>query len=314
MTPPPIDRRTVLAGGIATALAPSAARAVPSRGSTPGVAITIDDFDLTDTPLMTGTERDIAIRRALARHGVKGAGFPAGKFVDNPDGTRVLGAWSGDGHIIGNHSYAHRYFGGGDPPALMADIARCEAVLAHHAGFRRLFRFPFLAEGKTAEGRDAMRRLLRANRYRNAHVTIDTSDWYIDNRMVARLKTDPRADVSGYRRYWLEHVWDRATFYDALARDVFGRPIDHTVLLHHRLATGLFLDDLLTLFRRRGWRLIDAETAFASPPFALDPDTLPAGQSLVWAATKARGGFDDRLRYPGEDGDYEAARMDALGL
>lgn len=41
--------------------------------------------------------------------------------------------------------------------------------------------------------------------------------------------------------------------------------------------------------------------------------SVPDGASF-WAAAKARGGFDDRLRYPGEDGDYEAARMDALGL
>lgn len=45
-----------------------------------------------------------------------------------------------------------------------------------------------------------------------------------------------------------------------------------------------------------------------------DPDVLPAGQSLVWSLAKADGRFDARLRYPGEDGDYEAPKMDAAGL
>jgi hypothetical protein len=41
---------------------------------------------------------------------------------------------------------------------------------------------------------------------------------------------------------------------------------------------------------------------------------VPAGQSLVWAAAKADGRYEKLLRYPGEDGDYEAPKMDALGL
>jgi hypothetical protein len=85
-------------------------------------------------------------------------------------------------------------------------------------------------------------------------------------------------------------------------------------LLHHRLTTGLFLDDMLSMFRARGWQLIDAKTAFASPVFAMEPDVVPAGQSLVWSLAKADGRFEKLLRYPGEDGDYEASRMDAAGL
>jgi hypothetical protein len=196
----------------------------------------------------------------------------------------------------------------------MADILRCEALLRPYAGFRRLFRYPFLAEGKSAAGRDALRALLHAHGYRIAPVTIDTSDWYVDVRLRARLSADPRADISGYRRYWLDHLWDRAAYYDGLAREVFGRSIDHTILLHHRLATSLFLDDALTMFRSRGWRLADASAAFAQPELEREYPTLPSGQSLVWAAAKASGRYGSRLRYPGEDDSYERPRMDALSL
>jgi hypothetical protein len=41
---------------------------------------------------------------------------------------------------------------------------------------------------------------------------------------------------------------------------------------------------------------------------------MPAGESLVWALAKEAGGFDDRLRYPGEDSTYEIPRMDAMLL
>lgn len=308
-------RRSVLAGLAASGFA--GGETTPTFGRetlSPGIAVTIDDFDLTDTPLMSGAQRDVAIRAALARHRVKAAGFVAGKYVGHSLDPRILTRWSDAGHILGNHSFSHRHFGGEDPDGFMADILRCEPLLSDYAGFRRLFRFPYLAEGKTAEGRDAMRALLKRHGYRNAPVTIDTSDWYIDNRLKARLQSDPGHSVDPYRAFYLEHVWERATFYDGLARSLLGHSIDHTILLHHRLTTGLFLGDMLSMFEARGWRIVDADKAFAARLLAREPEVLPAGQSLVWALAKADGRYESRLRYPGEDGAYEASRMDFLGL
>jgi len=312
---PLFDRRAVMAGLLASTMAGAGAMARPRKGGrAPGIAITVDDFDLTETPLLSAKARDTAILAALKRHRVQGAGFVAGKFVDATLSPSVLRAWSDGGHILGNHSFSHAYFGGKNPDAMMADILRCEPLLSAYKGFRRLFRFPYLAEGRTAEGRDAMRALLARHGYRNAHVTIDTSDWYIDNRLKSRLASNPGADLAGYRQFYLDHLWDRASYYDQLAQTLFGHSIDHTILLHHRLVTGLFLDDAMAMFKARGWRLIDAARAFASPPFALQPAALPAGQSLIWALAKSDERLASGLRFPGEDGDYEAATMDALGL
>ena len=306
-----LQRRTVLTGVLGLGAA-SAVRAAPKRAS--GIAVTIDDFDLKDSHLLTGAQRDARIRATLAGHRIKAAGFVAGKYVHQPLSGRVLKSWSDEGHVIDNHSFSHAYYGTQDTDAYMADILKCEALLSGYPGFRKLFRYPFLAEGKTADARDALRQHLHAAGYRIGHVTIDASDWYVDQRLNARLERDPRADLAPYRKFYLAHLWDRATFYDALARKLFGGPVEHTLLLHHRLTTALFLDDALKMFRSRGWRLIDAQAAFASPIFALEPKSLPSGQSLIWAVAKERGGYDDVLRYPGEDGDYEAPKMDALGL
>lgn len=172
----------------------------------PGIAITVDDFNLADTPLMSGLERGAQIRSHLRRHGRKAAGFVAGKYVDEDRSPKVLGAWSDEDHILGNHSFSHKYYGGKNPLGEMSDILRCEPLLKPYSGFQKIFRFPFLAEGNTAEGRDRLRALLRACQYRNGHVTIDTSDWYIDQRLTARLTSDPRASIEPYRAYWLNHI------------------------------------------------------------------------------------------------------------
>ncbi|MEI9905789.1 MAG: polysaccharide deacetylase family protein [Asticcacaulis sp.] len=286
----------------------------PAGRRGPGIAITVDDFNLADDGMMSGEARDDRIRQALSDHGVKGAGFVAGKYIDADVAPRVLNAWSVGGHVLGNHTFSHSYYSGSDPAGYMADILRCEALLTPYAGFRKLFRYPFLAEGKTAEGRDALRQLLSKHGYRIGHVTIDTSDWFYAGRLNARLKTDSKADIAPYRQAWLDHIWDRATYYDSLAQDVFGHSLDHTLLLHHNVTTGLFLGDGLEMFKARGWRLVDAAVAFAQPEFQREYKTLPSGRAWYGPRPRRAGRYDGKLRYPGEDEPYEAPKADALGL
>jgi hypothetical protein len=95
---------------------------------------------------------------------------------------------------------------------------------------------------------------------------------------------------------------------------VLNRPVRHTLLIHHNLLNALFLSDLLQMYTQRGWRLIDAATAFEDPIFASEPDILPAGESILWAMAKESGKVDAVLRYPAEDEGYERKRMDELGL
>lgn len=310
-----LNRRGFLGGVGAAAIFGASAGTLLARSTTaPGLAVTIDDFDLANTPLMSGEGRDAAIRECLKRYGVQAAGFVSGKFIDAELAPRILQDWSDEGHIIGNHTFSHAYFSGADPAGFMEDVLRCEPLLSAYAGFQKLFRFPYLAEGRTAEGRDAMRELLAAHGYRNAHVTIDTSDWFVDNRLRARLKEDPGADLAPYRQFYLDHLWERASYYDGLAKAIFGQSINHTILLHHRLTTALFLGDAIQMFRARGWRIIDADLAFHSVEFELVPQALPAGQSLLWALAKTEPQLARDLRYPGEDGKYEAPKMDILGI
>ena len=84
--------------------------------------------------------------------------------------------------------------------------------------------------------------------------------------------------------------------------------------MHFNLLNGLFLGDLIEMFKGKGWQLIDAEEAFTDPIFRAEPNTLPAGESIVWSLAKEKGTIAKSLRYPAEDGDYETARMNKLGL
>jgi len=283
--------------------------------SAPQFAITMDDFNWRNAVHLTAEERNRAILDTLSSNRVKAALFVMGRNADDLEGMTLLRKWDGAGHLIGNHTYSHRSLNSNVTAAEYEnDILRAETILIGLNRFQKIFRYPMLKEGDTVAKRDDVRAFLKSHGYRTGHVTIDNSDWIVDSRLSARLEKDPKADVKPYRDFYLEHMWDRAAYYDSLAKKVAGRPVKHTILMHFNLLNGLFLGDLIEMFKRKGWQLIDAEEAFADPIFRAEPNTLPAGESIVWSLAKEKGTIAKSLRYPAEDGDYETARMNKLGL
>lgn len=310
----PLNRRRFLfaAAGTGTAALKAAAA---GEAEQPRVAITMDDFAL-NVPEPWRGRTNQTLLDTLNTHRLKAGAFVAGARIDSPEGLERVDAWRAAGHLIGNHTYSHRVIGSPDfpLPAFEDDVLRNERLLGDRLSEPKMFRFPALKEGKTASTRDEMRAFLKAHGYRNGAVTIDASDWYYDQRLRERLKTEPGFDVSRYREPYLAHIRDRAQYYDALAREVVGRRISHTLLIHYNLLNVLFLSDVLKQFTGMGWKLIDAQEAYRDPVFRSEPQVLPAGESLVWSLAKATGRYDGELRYPGEDDRYEKPLLDRLGL
>ena len=285
-----------------------------SAATSPKFAITMDDFRWRDAVHLSSEKRNQAILKVLSANRIKAALFVVAGNIDNDPGKALLQTWATAGHLIGNHTYSHRSLNSQTAEEYEQDILKAELILKDFKTFQKIFRYPVLKEGNTASKRDSVRAFLRQHGYRIGHVTIDNSDWIIDQRLTAKLRKDPNADIKPYRDFYLEHMWDRAQYYDSLARRVLGRPVKHTILTHYNLVSALFLGDLIAMFKSKGWQLIDAEQAFTDSVFRAEPKILPAGESIVWALAKETGKVDKSLRYPAEDGDYETARMDKLGL
>lgn len=289
----------------------------PSNNSPrPQLALTMDDPTLTLGSVLKWQDASSRILKAIASKDVRAALFVCGMRVDEADGGRLLSAWDQAGHMICNHSYSHLFYNNdrNGYAEFAFDFLKNEKVIAPYHNRTPLFRYPFLKEGDTAEKRDRFRALLKERGYRVGHVTIDASDWYVSQRFVDRLSKEPKASVAPYRDYLIAHLLDRATFYRQLALDVINRDIRHTLLVHFNVLNALVLPDVLSAFEAAGWQWIDASLAFEDPVFRSQPQTLPAGESLVWALAKETGRFGERLRYPGEDDVYERPKMDALGL
>jgi len=283
---------------------------------TPQISITMDDFNWQNAVYQSAVARNRSILSTLNAHSIKAALFVVGRNVESEEGQQLLDEWNKAGHLIGNHTYSHQNL---NSPSMKletytADIAKAETLLKTFSRFQKYFRFPMLKEGDTAAKRDGVRTFLSEHGYRVGHVTIDTSDWVITSRLSDRLAKDPSADVKPFRDFYLEHMWDRAQYYDSLARRVLGRPVKHTILMHYNLLNGLVLGDLIEMFKSKGWKFIDASEALADPVFSAKPEVLPAGESIVWALAKANATIAPSLKYPAEDGNDVVEQMKKLGL
>ena len=139
--------------------------AFPAPKDRPQIAITMDDFAWNKSVKLAPEERNRAILGALQSHGrLKAALFVQGKNADNETGQTLLREWDKAGHLIGNHSYSHKYLNSSKVTAevFTADILKCEEVIKSFPHFQKRFRFPYLKEGETAAKRDAVRSIPEA--------------------------------------------------------------------------------------------------------------------------------------------------------
>ena len=266
----------------------------------PSVSFTFDDGSIADRPGYDFKTWNALLLKNLADADVKAVFLVTGNNKQNKKGLHLLKTWDDAGHLIGNHTFTHpNYNGEISFEKFSEEILKNDAFIKGYPGYAKLFRFPYLKEGNSKAKVDSIRKFLKDHHYRNAHVTIDASDWYVDSRLVQKLRANKTTDVEAFKNYYLEHLWERAQFYEKLSFEINGRHIKHTLLLHHNLAAALFLDDLIEMFKEKGWTIIDAKEAFEDPIFNQEPKF--AGESLIYAMAKDLGNYELRLRQPGEE-------------
>jgi hypothetical protein len=135
-----------------------------------------------------------------------------------------------------------------------------------------VFRFPFLHEGDDLASHRAIREHLRARGYRIAEVTMDFGDWaWNDPYARCAAKKDEHA-IAALEKSYLETSAAFRRYSIAQAREIFGRPIKHVLLLHAGALDARVMDDLLTRWERAGVRFISLDEAMADPIYRLDPE------------------------------------------
>jgi len=254
------------------------------------------------------------ILHALEQQQLHAIIFPALSHMGGEAGLGLIEQWAAAGHGVGNHTATHRSLSSGKVTLewFIHDVQRADDALHHLPTWLPMLRFPYLKEGDTRAKRDGMRAWMREHDYRPAPVSIDTSDGYYNQRYLALQAAGRSEPLRRLKRAYVRHLLERANYYDNLAREVIGRSPSHVMLLHTNALNAAALPEVIEAFRTRGWHFVAARTAFDDPLYSMQPMTLPAGESIVWALARERA--VDGLRYPAEDAAYERPLLQKQGL
>ncbi len=260
--------------------------AAPAAEAQKRIALTFDDVPRSKGPFLTPEERTEKLIAGLRKAGVKQAAF----FInpgqigsgDGVNGVAHIEAYVRAGHVIGDHSYAHKGLQTIDADAFIAEIDKAEAWLKGRPGYRPWFRYPYLHEGGTDKvKRDAVRAALKQRGLQDGYVTASGSDWNTEDLAIAAVKAGKTVDMDALRKFYIMTHLEAADFADALMVKAIGRSPVHVMLMHETDLAALFLPDLVKALRADGWEIVTADEAFADPIHSAQPDTPSADGTLT---------------------------------
>lgn len=278
---------------------------VPAAAQGKRIAITFDDVPRNPGAFLTPDERSEQLIAALAKADVKQAAFfiTAGNLAEpfGQGGEQRIADYVKAGHVLANHSFSHPHLNAIPAADYLTDIDRTEAWLKDRPGRRPWFRHPYLDEGGRDLGkRDAVRAGLRARGLKNGHVSVDASDWNMEQLTIDARKAGKTIDMDALRDLYVESHVQAAEFYDDLARRTLGRSPAHVLLLHETDLAAMYIDDLVAGLRRAGWKIVTADEAFADPAYDAMPN-VPVAQGTLFEAMAWEKGMPGPRSYRGND-------------
>ena len=263
------------------------------------VALTFDDLPLNGglTPGYKQSDYARATLAVLKRYRVPPSyGFiNAWKLEGNPDGALALKLWVAAGHPLANHTYSHLDLTKSSVEDFQREILRNEPVLellmpetGEHDW--RWLRYPYLHEGDTLEKRRAVRAFLASNHYRIAQTTLDYQDYRWNSAHARCVATNDLAAIAWLRESYLATADELMRGQRENARTVFGRDINHVLLLHLGSFSSHILPDLLALLKKQGYEIVTLEEAQSDPVYETDPDyAAPHGGTLIELMMESKG-------------------------
>ena len=248
------------------------------------VAVTFDDLPLNGESLPPGVTREKIARDVVKilkkRHVPPAYGFiNAGKLEGSADGAEGLKAWAA-AEPVGNHTYTHMNFSENTAELFEKNVVQNEPALELLSASKKdagkgdwhWFRYPYLNEGDTVEKRRAVREFLKKRGYRIAEVTMDWED-YLWNFAAANCleKHDAKA-MEWLHESYLKTASTYIDFDRELAKQVYGREINHVLLLHLGAYSATILPEMFDLLKKKGLKLVTLEEAESDPVYEQDPD------------------------------------------
>jgi hypothetical protein len=145
----------------------------------------------------------------------------------------------------------------------------------------KYFRHPYLHTGDTKEKSDSLNNFLTAHGYSTAPVTIDNDDYLFAvayHRANAQNNKELMLKIS---HDYINYMERKLKYYEAESNNLFGRNINHILLIHASLLNSEYLDSLAAMFRNNGYDFVDMDTALKDDAYKTEI-TAYGKKGLSW--------------------------------
>ncbi|MEX0360987.1 MAG: polysaccharide deacetylase family protein, partial [Allomuricauda sp.] len=187
----------------------------------PMVSFTFDDGITADLAGYPFKEWNQMLLSHLEKENLKATFFVTGQNKLDEKGQFLLKSWNDKGHQMANHTFSHPNFNAEINTAqIFTDqLLRTDSIISKLENGVKLFRFPYLKEGQNPAKVDSIRNILAQNAYQNGYVTIDASDWYVNSRLIKKIKANgiSNTPLDTFRDFYVRHILERAAYYEKLS-------------------------------------------------------------------------------------------------
>lgn len=236
-----------------------------SNGQKKKVCFTFDDM-----PVVAYSRADTAFQKKLVdrlilslnKNSIPAIGFVnEGKLYDSHGKVQfqvdLLIRWAASGLDLGNHTYSHPDYNSTSFKQYTGNILKGEIVtkeILRESGRQlKYFRHPFLHVGNTKEKADSLSSFLAGHGYAEAPVTIDNEEYlfaFAYNKAAVRSDTNLMTTIG---RDYIGYMEKKLEYYEMQSEALFGREINHILLLHSNLLNSDYLDSLACMYKKNGY-------------------------------------------------------------
>ncbi len=261
---------------------------MPAQAAAPQLAFTWDDLpahsDLPPGVTRVDIARDIIAAMKKA-HLPPAYGFVNGiRLAEEPASAPVLKMWRAAGFSLGNHTWSHMDYRQHTLAEYQTDVERNEPLLRELMGSAdwHWFRYPYLAEGDTADSRQALRSYLGGRGYKVAAVTMSFGD-FLFNGPYARCRTKgDKAAVGKLETYYLAAAKETIGYTRKMSHMLYDRDIPYVLLMHVGALDARMLPRLIALYRSNGFTFVTLQQAESDPWYRAYTDlSLPGGPTSL---------------------------------
>jgi len=256
------------------------------------VAVTIDDLPVVSTRSDLKNRQEIT--KKLLGHITK-AKVPVIAFVnenklyavDKRDEKQIdlLRMWLNAGLELGNHTFSHRSLNQIPLAEYHSESVKGGTItkkrLAKKGRTIRFFRHPFLQTGRTLEIKAQFDAFLSERGCRVAPITFDNADYIFSRAYDIAFDKNDKKLLKQVGDAYVPYMEKKLEYWECQSVKLFGREMSQTLLIHANFINSDYFDDLARMFKRRGYKFVDLETALKDEAYRL-PDKFVGGAGISW--------------------------------